>query len=63
VDLATHPRRYVSLVVAAEYLECDRRTLNGWIEQGKLAVYDFGARLKIAIEDLRAFEQSARRVG
>lgn len=60
---ATYPRRYVTLTTAAAYLEVDRRTLSGWLDEGKLPYLDLGARRKIALADLLAFEQSSRRAG
>ena len=60
VDLATHPRRYVSLRVAARYLEVDRRTLNKMLADGLLDSTSFGARQRIAIVELAAFEERQR---
>lgn len=57
VSLSTHPKRFVCLVVAAEYLEIDPRTLNEWIDEGRLMATPFGRRRKIAISELQAFEQ------
>lgn len=57
VDPATHPRRYVSLVVAAEYLEVDRKTL----EKLGIPTTPFGQRRKILVADLIAWEANARR--
>lgn len=57
VDPATHPRRYVSLRVAARYLELERRTLNKILECGLLTAVRFGERRKIAVEELTAYER------
>jgi excisionase family DNA binding protein len=57
VDPATHPRRYVSLRVAAIYLEVDRRTLNKWIDERLIIATQFGRRRKIATQEIVAFEQ------
>lgn len=55
-DAATHPRRFVSLVVAAEYLEVDRKTLNIWLEEGKLTFIRHGEhRRRIEVSELVAF--------
>lgn len=56
-SLASHPKRYVCLIVAAEYLEIDARTLNDWIDEGRITATPFGRRRKIAISELQAFEQ------
>jgi excisionase family DNA binding protein len=59
-DPTTHPRRYVSLVVAAEYLEVDRKTLGVWLLNRKLAFVTFGKRRKIEVSELVAFERRQR---
>lgn len=61
VDPATHPRKLVSLVVAAAFLECDRRTLNKYIKLGMLAYEDRATRRKIAVAELVAFQQRQHR--
>lgn len=61
VNPATHPRRYVSLIVAAEYLEIDRKTLSAWLDEGKLPFTEHGRRRRILLRDLLAFEASGRR--
>lgn len=60
VDPATHPRRYVSLRVAARYLESDRRTLNKFLDEGLLQPTWFGKRRKVEVVELVAFEQRQR---
>lgn len=55
-DAATHPRRFVSLVVAAEYLEVDRKTLNTYMDEGLIDFEQRGQRRKIAVAELVAFE-------
>jgi hypothetical protein len=60
VDPATHPRRYVSLRVAAHYLEVDRRTLNKYLAEGLVEATAFGERRKVAVTELTAFEQRQR---
>jgi excisionase family DNA binding protein len=57
LDPATHPRRYVSLVVAAAYLEIDRKTLEKLLQAGKLAYEHRGRRRKIAVSELVDFER------
>ena len=61
VNPQTHPRRYVSLAVAADFLEVDRQTLNKWLTAGLLAYQDYGTRRKIAVSELVAFEQRQHR--
>lgn len=63
LDLATHPRRFVSLRVAAAYLEVDRKTLNKYIDCGSLAAIWFGRRRKIAVREIAAFEGRQRKAG
>jgi len=60
-DAATHPRRYVSLIVAAEYLAVDRKTISGWLDEGRLPFYEFGKRRRILLADLIAYESSSHR--
>ena len=60
-DLASHPRRNVSLRVAADYLGIDRRTLNNYLAAGLLAFLQLGKRRKIAVEELAAFERRQTR--
>ena len=60
VDPATHPRRYVSLVVAAEYLEVNRRTLHNYLDERLLEFTEFGHRRKVEVADLVAFERRQR---
>lgn len=59
-DPATHPKRYVSLQVAAEYLEVHPTTLRKYLVQGLLDFSWFGARRKIEVTELAAFEQRHR---
>lgn len=54
-DLATETRRYVPLVVAADWLEIDVRTLNFWIEEGRITPTPYGKFRRIAIEELKRF--------
>ena len=61
VDPATHPRQYVSVAVAAAYLSVDRKTLGGWLDEGRLPYYAFGTRRRILVSDLVAYLQSLRR--
>lgn len=57
VDPLTHPKRYVSLTVAADYLEVDLKTLRKYLEAGMLAYQDLVTHRKIAVSELVAFEQ------
>jgi excisionase family DNA binding protein len=52
-DLDTHPDRFVCLIVAAEYLELDVRTLDRWIDEGRIVAVPFGRRRKIAKDELQ----------
>jgi excisionase family DNA binding protein len=60
VDPATHPRRYVSLRVAAAYLEVNEKTLAKYLASGQIAFTQFGSRRKLRVDDLVAFEQRNR---
>lgn len=59
-DLATHPRRSVSLRVAARYLDIDVRTLRKYLDSGLLDYVTRGERRKIEITALAAFEERQR---
>lgn len=60
VDPATHPRRYVSLRVAAAWLEIDPRTLNKYLDSGLLEFEWFDRRRRIAVAELVAYERRRR---
>jgi hypothetical protein len=62
-DINSERRRYVSLRVAAHYLDMDVRTLNKLIAAKLIAFSDFGLRRRIEVAELRAFEQRQRREG
>lgn len=55
VDPETHPQRYVPLIVGAEYLEVDPRTLNSYIAEGLLPVYLVGRQRRLYVPDLAGF--------
>jgi hypothetical protein len=57
LDPATHPRRWVSLVVAAAYLEVDRRTLRKYLAEGLIAYEQRLSRRRVAVTELVAFAQ------
>lgn len=59
-DPSTHPRRYVSLQVAAEYLEVHPMTLRKYLSEGLLDYSWFGCRRKVEVLELQAFEQRHR---
>lgn len=59
-DPATHARRYVTLRVAARYLEVDRRTLNKYLSEGLLEATRFGERRRVEVAELVAFEKRQR---
>lgn len=60
-NIANHPRRYVSVRVAAEYLERDERTVRGLMELGVLG-YSLtgGGRRRIEVAELAAYEERCR---
>lgn len=60
LDPATHSRRYVSVRTAAKYLEVDERTLRKYLDAELLECLVVGARRKIDVADLAAFEQRQR---
>jgi excisionase family DNA binding protein len=60
-NLATHPRRYVGLIVAAKYLEIDWRTLNKLLDNGVMAFSLSGGRRRIETAELAAYEERERR--
>lgn len=61
-DLATHPKRTVSLRVAAAYLDVHVRTLNKYLDNGVLLYVWRGAQRKIEVTELAAYE-ARQRVG
>ena len=61
IDLATHPRRYVTVPALAAYLECDARTVRRMIHEGALPAVRVGRHWRIPVEDTRrALRSSAR---
>lgn len=52
VDPTTHPRREVSLVVAAEYLEIHIRTLHKLIDAGHIRTVRKGCYQRVPITEL-----------
>lgn len=58
---ATDPRRYVSMVVAAAYLNITRKTLGEWLDEGRLPHFNFGSRRRLLVSDIAAFERKAQR--
>jgi excisionase family DNA binding protein len=52
VDPETHPRRSVSLAVAADYLGIDRRTLNKMIEERAITAERVFNRRRILVSEL-----------
>jgi len=63
-DPYTHPRRYVNLTVAAEYLNLGWRTVSALVDEGKIPASEFetprGRCRKIRVADLLAYEESRR---
>lgn len=65
-DPATHPRQYVSLAVAADFLEIDRKTLNIYLLDRTLAFQQLPRRRRIEVAELVAFKERttvARKAG
>lgn len=60
IDPATHPRRYVSLTVAALYLEVHRTTLHKFLDERLLSYVQFGKWRKIELTELVAFAKRQR---
>lgn len=57
VNPETHPYRWVTFTVAAEFLEMPRRALREYADEGKLS-YEFkGKRPKIHIDELLRFQR------
>jgi excisionase family DNA binding protein len=52
VDPSTHPRPFVSLIVAAEYLGIDRRTLHKLIDEGQIEAVTRGCFLRVPVRQL-----------
>jgi hypothetical protein len=61
-DPATHPKRWVNFTVAAEFLEMDRRALNAYVDEGKVAAEFKGRRRKIHINEIVRFKAALRRL-
>lgn len=55
VDLDTHPRAFVGLQVAAEFLCVHRQTLDEMIDEGRIIATPFLKQRKIAVAELRRF--------
>lgn len=60
-DLATHPRKYVSLSEAARFLEIDRATLNKYLAEGLMPTVRHNGRRRLEVAALARFEREARR--
>ena len=54
-SLETYPKKWVLLVVAAEWLEIDTRTLSGMIDEGLIRAVKHGKFNRIHIDELKAF--------
>lgn len=60
-NIANHPRRYVSLRVAAAYLELDERIVRRLLEAGALSYSVTGTgRRRIEVRELAAYEERCR---
>ena len=53
VDLATHPRRYVTVRALAAYLDCDARTILRMIYPRALPATRVGRRWRIPVDEAR----------
>lgn len=63
VDPATHPKAYVSLRVAAFFLDdMDERTVRARIEEGQLPAIRDGRVYRIKVLDLVAYKQRRERL-
>lgn len=56
VDPATHPKKWVNLTVAAEFLEMDRRALNLYIADGQAHAELKGRRLRMHVTEVARFK-------
>ena len=52
VSQSTQPRRYVSLAKAAEYADCNERTLRRHIAAGELTGYRLGRVYRVDLNEL-----------
>ena len=57
VDPATHPHRWVNFTVAAEFVEMDRRALNSYVDEGRVAYEWKGRRRRINVDELVRFKR------
>lgn len=60
VDPKTHPRTYVGIRVAAEFLEVDPKTLAVWLDNGELEFQQLPRTRRIAVSELVAFTERTR---
>lgn len=61
VDPATHPQSSVCLLVAAEFLGIDARTLRTRIDLGKIPAYRDEKVYRINLSDLIAYQQERQK--
>jgi excisionase family DNA binding protein len=60
-DLHTHDEPFIVPLQLQLYLQVGRRTMEKWIENGQLPIYDFGDRLKrIRLADAIGFVDKHR---
>jgi excisionase family DNA binding protein len=52
IPQSTEPRRYASLAKAAEYADCNERTLRRHIATGELTGYRLGRNIRIDLNEL-----------
>lgn len=63
VDLATHPRPYVTVSALAAYLDCDPRTILRMIHAGAVLATRVGQQWRIPILEAREVFRSSRHRG
>lgn len=60
VDWTTHPTESVSLIVAAEFLHMDTRTLVGRIEAGEIDAWRDGRVWRLRVVDIAVYKEQHR---
>jgi hypothetical protein len=53
----SYPKSSVCLTVAAEFLECDVKTLGKWLSEGLIEYLQYGRRRRIEVVELVAFRR------
>lgn len=60
VDWINHPTEEVSLIVAAEFLHMDTRTLVARIDRGEIPAWHNGRLWRIRVTDLKVYQERYR---